>query len=242
MTSTIKLGGRFGNHFIRNICIHFIAKKNNLYIDYYYKDWINALGIELFSGENKYDNFTHLKTTNFFSILSSDVKSNLYLDDESYMQNKEITKYIYDYLRKEDIKKEIIKKNMYIRKNNDVFIHVRATDAEKWNPGYEYYSKILISLQGKYENIFISSDDFNCKVVRELMTNYKMQIFYNNEINTILFGSSNKYIILSHGSFSAIIGWFAFDSDVYYPTFYKKMFDFCGDMFTSIETWKNIEW
>ena len=149
---------------------------------------------------------------------------------------------IYYYLHTDIIKKEIIKKNIYIRENNDVFIHVRATDAEKWNPGYNYYSNVLESLKGQYENIFVSSDDVNCNVVKNLVKNYNVTIFQNNEINTILFGSSNKYIILSYGSFSAIIGWFSFNSVVYYPTFYKKILVFCGDMFSSIDTWKNIDW
>ena len=36
-----------------------------------------------------------------------------------------------------------------------------------------------------------------------------------NEIDTIHFGSTCKNVILSHGSFSAIIGYMAFYSNVY---------------------------
>ena len=35
-------------------------------------------------------------------------------------------------------------------------------------------------------------------------------------VNTILFGSTNKYVILSHGTFSGIIGYMSFYSKVYF--------------------------
>ena len=56
-----------------------------------------------------------------------------------------------------------------------------------------------------------------------------------DEIRTFQFGSTCKNIILSHGSFSAIIGYLAFYSNIYYPK-YDENKKWYGDMF-SINNW-----
>jgi hypothetical protein len=58
----------------------------------------------------------------------------------------------------------------------------------------------------------------------------KCKILNCDEINTIHFGSTCKHIILSHGSFSAMIGYFSFFSNIYYPD-YSISDRWCGDMF-----------
>jgi hypothetical protein len=57
-----------------------------------------------------------------------------------------------------------------------------------------------------------------------------------NEVDTIKFASTCKYIILSNGTFSWMIGVFAFFSDIYYPIMKKK---WNGDIFV-FEDWKGI--
>ena len=56
-----------------------------------------------------------------------------------------------------------------------------------------------------------------------------------NEILTIQFASTCRNIILSHGSFSAIIGYLSFYSTIYYPEYEINKIWF-GDMF-SIDGW-----
>lgn len=58
-----------------------------------------------------------------------------------------------------------------------------------------------------------------------------------DEIHTIQFASTCKHIVLSHGSFSAVIGYLAFFSNVYYPAYGDTMW--YGDMF-SIDGWKKL--
>ena len=56
------------------------------------------------------------------------------------------------------------------------------------------------------------------EIISKLKTLYpKIILFDEDEVNTIHFGSTCKNIILSHGSFSAIIGYLAFNSNVYFP-------------------------
>ena len=59
-----------------------------------------------------------------------------------------------------------------------------------------------------------------------------------DEIKTIQFASTCKNIILSHGSFSAVIGYLSFFSNVNYPE-YEKDKMWYGDMF-SINKWNKI--
>ena len=56
-----------------------------------------------------------------------------------------------------------------------------------------------------------------------------------DELKTIQFASTCKNIILSHGSFSAVIGYLSFFSTVYYPE-YELNKIWYGDMF-SIKNW-----
>lgn len=59
-----------------------------------------------------------------------------------------------------------------------------------------------------------------------------------NEILTLQYASTCKNIILSHGTFSAIIGYLSFYSNVYYPEYdYNNMW--FGDIF-SINGWNKI--
>jgi hypothetical protein len=59
-----------------------------------------------------------------------------------------------------------------------------------------------------------------------------------NEITTFQFGSTCKHIVLSHGSFSATIGYLSFFSNVYYPE-YESGKIWYGDMF-SINNWVKL--
>ena len=67
-------------------------------------------------------------------------------------------------------------------------------------------------------------------------------LILHDEVITIHFASTCKHILLSHGSFSAIIGYLSFFSTVYYPTYkHNGVIDkpnkiWYGDVF-SIKNW-----
>jgi hypothetical protein len=69
-------------------------------------------------------------------------------------------------------------------------------------------------------------------MVKELLSLYPSAKLINfDEINTFQFASTCKNIILSHGSFSAVIGYLSFCSNVYYPE-YELNKIWYGDMFS----------
>jgi len=236
MTSTGN-NGRLGNQIIRNLAVSLLAKKHNLSVDYYNKDLINKLGIELFNGSNSYNTTEELTDNNYFTIYNNN-ELNYNLNPTSYyFQTKEITNFLYNYLHKDEIKSNIIEKNPFnsrYTKNNDLFIHVRLTDAEHLNPGIIYYTNAIKNIN--FDNLYISTDDKSHNIIIQLLELYPCaQLIEFDEISTFQFGSTCQNIILSHGSFSAIIGYLSFFSNVYYPE-YELNKIWYGDMF-SINNW-----
>ena len=243
MSSTTLNNGRFCNQLIRNLCVSLIAEKQDLFVSYanYYN--FKSLGLDLYIGKNKFINTINLNDDNFFDILNmsnNTLKSNLN-PNNNYFQTKEIMDYLYNYLNTENIKNNIILNNSYNERynsNNDCFIHIRLGDVSNKNPGFEYYKKVLDTLT--FDKLYIASDSLNHEIVKRIQSLYNNKtIFVNtNEVDTIQFGSTNKYIILSHGSFSAVIGYLSFFSQVYYPK-YEECKRWYGDMF-SIKGWNDI--
>jgi len=239
MTTTPgEIMGRLGNQIIRNLAVSFIAKKHNLYVNYYNSNLISELGINLYSGNNIYNDFKELTEDNYFDVYNeSNLNYNLIFKCV-WLQSKEITNNIYNYLHSDIIKSTIIEKNIFKERynnNNDLFINIRLGDVAHINPGIDYYLNAIKKINN-YNFIYISTDDQNHYIIKKIIEEYP-NTFINNmdEIRTLQFGSTCKNIILSRGSFSAVIGYLAFYSNVYYPKYDKNKIWY-GDMF-SINNW-----
>ena len=232
--------GRLGNQLIRNLALSIIAEKYNLYVDYYNHELIEQLGIKLFVGEYKYNKTIPLTDKNYFSLLTSaTMKSNLD-PNQHFFQTKEISNFLHDYLQHDKNKANIINRNPFKERynnNNDLFIHIRLGDVERFNPGLNYYLKTISKIN--FDQLYISSDSIHHSIIKQLLKHYPNSSILNlQEIPTFQFASTCKNIILSHGSFSAIIGYLSFFSDIYYPE-YERNKMWYGDMF-SIEGWNKI--
>ena len=238
MTST-SYNGRLGNQIIRNLVVSLIAEKHNLKVEYSSHDTINNLGINLFSGTNVYNNTQLLTDDNFFNTYNrTNVNYNLN-PNNNYFQTKDITNFIFNYLHTDKIKLNIIDKNKYKERynNNDLFIHVRLGDVSHYNPGIKYYINAIKSCT--FTTIYLSTNDFSHYIIKKLKELYpSIQLINFKEVETIQFASTCKNIILSHGSFSAVIGYLSFFSTVYYPEYnLTKMW--YGDIF-SIPNWIKV--
>ena len=118
--------------------------------------------------------------------------------------------------------------------NNDLFIHIRLTDVSDFNPGINYYLNMIKNIT--FDNLYISTDEITHNIVETIIRLYpKCNLIQYDEIATIQFASTCKNIILSHGSFSSVIGYLSFFSNIYYPE-YEKDKIWYGDMF-SIKNW-----
>ena len=213
-----KCNGRLCNQIIRNLALSILAEKYDLYVEYSNYDNINnKLGIELFIGNKKYDKTVSINNYNYMNYFNNNIKNNANFDlMKDWFQSEEITTILHNHLTNN--MKNIIDKNPYKERynnNNDIFIHIRLTDAAPWNVGIEYYIHCINLL--KYDNIYIGSDNFNDSLIKKIKTLYPSVIFISKKpIETIQFGSTCKNIILSHGSFSAVIGYLGFFSNVYF--------------------------
>lgn len=230
--------GRLGNQIIRNLAVSLIAKKHNLKVEYANKNLISQLGIELFSGDNVYLNMIILTNDNYFNILNLE-SLNFNLDpNHSFFQTKDITNLIYSHLHENEMKSNIINKNEFKERydtNNDLFIHIRLDDTSRFNPGLNYYLKAIKNINN-FDNLYISSDEITHNTISEIIKEYpNTKIIIDNEIKTIQFASTCKHIILSHGTFSAMIGYLAYYSNIYYPK-YEENKIWYGDIF-SIDGW-----
>lgn len=218
MSKTTDGNGRLCNTIIRNLALSILAKKYDLYVEYFNYDEINnILGIKLFIGNKKYDKTVSINENTYMKYFNNNIKNNANFDfNHHYFQSKKITTILHNRLTNN--KKNIIDKNPYKKRyknNNDIFIHIRLGDAKTWGLGIDYFVHCINSLQ--YDNIYIGSDSFNDNLIKKLKTLYPSIIFIDkNPIQTIQFGSTCKNIILSHGSFSAVIGYLGFFSNVYF--------------------------
>ena len=190
-----------------------------MYVKYSNYDKINnKLGITLYSGENKYEETIVLNDNNYFEIFNSGNLTFNLNSDKAYFQTKDISDFVYN-LFKTKYKKKIMNTNMFKSRydnNNDIFIHIRLGDVRSKNPGIQYYLNALKHIKD-YDNIIISSDSPNHIFVRELLKNNRAKLLIDDEIKTIQFGSTCKYLILSGGTFSCIIGYMGYYSTIFYP-------------------------
>lgn len=241
--TTTECNGRLGNQIIRNLAVSLLAEKHDLYVNYCNKDLIKKLGIELFIGNLKHSNTVELHEGNYLTYLNNVklVTCNFNPNDH-FFQTREITNLLYSYLHTERVKTNIINNNPFnarYNKNNDLCIHIRLTDATGWNPGINYYMKAISTYA--FDNIYIATDDKYHSFIRQILNKYPTNttILDYDEINTIQFASTCNNIILSHGSFSACIGYLSFFSHITYPK-YEAHKIWYGDMF-HIDGWNELD-
>ena len=231
-------GGRLGNQLIRNLAVSMIAEKFDLKVFYSSPDLMKQLGIPLFSGSQTYTSTKVVTDKNYFTIYHSyQIDYNLDPND-AFFQNKKIIRLFYQYLQNQ--KYSIIEKNPYQERyisNKDIFIHIRLCDVAHYTPGLNYYVKTIQRLS--YDTIYVSTDERQHELITQLSAMFPIQIFDENEIKTIQFASTCKYLILSHGSFSAVIGYLSFFSEVYFPEHTSGKIWY-GDV-CCIPSWKKMD-
>jgi len=242
MTTTTPFNGRLGNQIIRNLATSILAEKHDLRVEYSSADRIADLGIPLFSGTRVFPYTVELTDDNYFSMYECpDNSLDRNLDPNNhYFQTNPICRLLYKHLRKDAVQKSVIDKNPFKARydtNNDLYIHVRLSDVTDFNPGFEYYKKAISLIS--FDHLYISSDSPIHPIVnqiRELVPNNTLLNY--DELRVIQFASTCKHVVLSHGSFSAIIGYLAYFSTVYYPE-YDPAKIWYGDMF-SMDEWFRV--
>ena len=225
--SVIEASGRLGNQIVRSIACSMFAERFNLSITYKYYDDLKKLGINLFIGEDIHPVTKRLTDNNYFNYLEMEnINFNIMVKGwTGYFQTKKITDNIFAYLHSDRIMNQIIERNKHkarYNSNNDCFVHIRLGDIARYNPGIGYYDGIISKLS--FTNLYIATDSPTHPIIINLKKKYPNLTIYNTSLTDImLFGSTCKYVILSYGTFSAIIGYLAFFSQVYCLRFCEKI-------------------
>jgi len=201
-----------------------LSRKFNLPAWYEYFNECSALGFDLFTnGTNVYEHTSIVNDVNILSMLDMDsINVNLTVQkQDAYFQSPEIAKKIRMNLDTQKIKERNPNSVRY-GNNTDVFVHVRLGDVQNTSfvPPIEYYDGVLQSIT--FSNGYIASDTIDHPIVQRLISKYSLKPFIDNEINTIQFGSTCKYIVTAGGTFSWLIALLGLDSHVYYPKEYLK--------------------
>ena len=242
--STTNSLGRFGNQFIRNIFVHLLAKTYQLSALYSHAEDMASLGLPMYSGTTTYTYSRKVIDDDVFKMILGKTRPtfNIELDlYKTFFQSKDHSLYLNSYLHESEQQRTIRASNPFKDRygaNDEVFVHLRLGDAEQWSPGYEYFHKALSRLS--FSKGYLSSDSKDHANCQRLLKEFPTLQWNPHEevIPTIQFASTCKHLVLSHGSFSAIMGHLAFDSDIYYAPYPKVMWH--GDMF-SIPGWKKVE-
>jgi hypothetical protein len=232
--------GRFGNLFFLNLFLNFFSKKNDLLCNYKYFEKFSELGIELYIGTKTYDTNLLVTEQNFLLLLKEDIyfqPSNIIIHNNIWFQKKEFCLYLQKHFNNKINKNKIILKNSFKERynnNNDLFIHFRLGDVEENTIKlFECYNNLLKNIS--FENGYISSDSINSKHCEYFIKKYNLKIINYDEIKTIMFGSTCNNIVLSGGTFSWLIGFFAFYSkNIYYPSYENPWF---GNIFETNSKW-----
>ena len=232
-TTTVH-NARLGNLFLINMAIHFIALKNNIKIKYKFYDEFKELGISFFIGEKTYDKDIVITDNTFLDVIKNNEKleKNIIIENNISCQTREFCLFLkeqYNFIFMENIKNKNIFNNRY-NNNNDLFIHVRLGDVQdnlQMHNSFKYYDQMLSIIS--YDNGYISSDSIDNDLCQQLIKKYKLNVINYNDTETNMFASTCNNIVLSGGSFSWLIGFFAFYSEkIYYPHNSKTWY---GDIF-----------
>ena len=236
---------RFGNLFFLNMLGHFISTRNDIEMEYKYEDKYKELGIDFYSGKKTYETDFILTDDNFMSFMyennNTPIKKNIVFTNEMWCHNRNYCFLLEEYFKNKDVRKKVMNKNLFnsrYKNNNDLYVHVRLGDTVDVynNLTFEYYDKVLSSLS--FDKGYISSDTIKSDICKDLIKKHKLNIAYDTDIHTIMFGSTCQHIVLSGGTFSWLIGFLGFFSDVYFPSHREKVW--YGDIFV-FPQWKGVK-
>lgn len=228
--STFNVPGRLGNILVLNILCSRLSRKYNLKFNYKYLEPSNMLGLSIYTeGTCEFENTITFEEDHFEHFIENEqLNSNVYIN--KWHQTPSNSHQIKKYILTPEIRESIINHNKFKDRydnNNDVYVHVRLDDVTDFNPGYDYYDSVLKNLT--FDKGYISSDTITHPTCCKLIEKYNLQIVnfeeennipLQNEVLTIMFGSTCKHIVLSAGTFSFMIGVMSFVSssltNVYY--------------------------
>lgn len=222
MGSNAEGPGRLCNALFRNFALHKLATKFNLYVSKYaYAPELSQLGLTFYSGHVRHARTLPLDDKSYEQAYASSKCNNNFTMFHGYFQTQDLSDRLCHDLRTtfcDSIRSANPHRNRY-GLNNDIGVHVRLDDVANLNFGLDYYVRLIDMLNGTDSNIFIGTDDPKHLIVQQLLQRYpNSKCLQMSPVETIQFLSTCSSLVLSQGTFSAVIGYLAFDAKtIYFP-------------------------
>lgn len=244
----IKSQGRTGNILLQNIGASILSRKYDLKVEkYFHLNNENILGVKYFKGgkikENlkkiydTWDHMIHLQKDLGVNISDSLDLSKLIEESEiSYGLDLDCTFQVSQFIKK--YRKEILEHFdlNFDLVSNSLFVHVRLGDVASVNPGFEYYKKAIQKIN--FETGFISSDSFSHPIVQNLILEFGLQPYTEDDpIKILNFAKNFENLVLSKGTFSWWMAMLSKGKEIIFP---KNDTAWYGDIFV-FDDWKFIE-
>jgi hypothetical protein len=219
-----------------------IAEKNNVKFTYsVYHSKLKELGIHFFeTGTMIYGQGVHVTSDNALPLITGPpIYKSLIMLPSTYFQTSALSLFLRNYFRSAPIRASIESHNRFAPRynnNNDAFVHVRLGDitGTVHTLPLSYYENALSGID--FSGGYISSDSPDHEICKTLSEKYGLTIFNEDEVSTIMLASTCKHLVLSHGTYSWVIGVLGYYSDVYNPDFTAAWH---GDIF-NMPGWKKV--
>lgn len=206
--STVNSEGRFGNHFFRNMYWHLLAERNNLNVEYSFQDlFLRLLGWKFHKGtKNRVSDAPTvvIKDDSMLEWLEKSIGDQEQVETDRYFfgQRREFCHLLRSYFSENNLfpEEKVAPKT--------VFLHVRLGDAERFNPGLDYYRTVLTGLSDLSSG-HLASDTPNHPICQTLLAEFPfLQPVPDtlDEVDTIRLALKHETLILSHGSYSWLMG------------------------------------
>ncbi len=211
-------GGRLGNKVIQNFVVSWLAEHYDLRAHYEYAAECAALGLRFHEGGQRSaeGGAEVLLTSELLRELLSrppgtQLQHTLVLSNQYYQEAWVAQRLLVQDLPQQRLR--IQQSNPFrgrYSSNSDTFIHVRLGDLP-YNPTLQQY---LAAVQGLGASVggevYIASDSREHPLVQELRARLNATVLDLDQVATIQFGSTCRWLVLSDGTFSWLIGALAF--------------------------------
>jgi hypothetical protein len=239
--------GRLANRFFGNMVYSLLSKKYKLVARYPRNEELSAMGLEFHHESSEdlsgRDIVVELNDNNIVEYIQGDYPTEriqFTMANDTYCQTPAICTLFRDIFADIALRQRLRDHNPFRERygvNEDVYVHVRLGDVQAHCPSLAYYEQALAAVP--FTKGYISSDSPTHPLVQTLIHKYKLGTVVLPPHQTIQFANTCKYLVLSHGTFSWMMGFFAFNAEkIQYPKIKHKWH---GEIFVFPE-WQEVDW